>query len=99
LVPTAAVLVSVGIAVARAEEKAAPPIDDAAHQKELERCSKLSIDLRLTDAACEAAARANERRFLGAAPVYTPVPVNPFPGVPQPKLSPPKSDAGSAGQQ
>jgi hypothetical protein len=92
-------LLGLGTVGSKAQDKqlADPPQTEA--QKELQRCSKLSIEDRQHDAACDAAARAEAQRFIGnGTPNYTPVPVNPFPGVPQPKLLPPSNKTGSTGQ-
>jgi hypothetical protein len=97
---TIAAVISAGAGGGYAQDKSSPSIDSAALQNELERRSKLSIEELASDAACDAAAQANARRFIGnGPPPYTPVPVTPFPGVPQAKLPPPENSSGSANQQ
>jgi conjugative transfer region protein TrbK len=96
----AAALISIGAVRGYAQDKPTASTDNRALQTELERCSQLSIDELARDTACDAAAQANARRFIGnGPPSYTPLPVNPFPGVPQAKLPPPKNSSGSADQQ
>jgi conjugative transfer region protein TrbK len=94
-------LIGFGAVSSRAQDKqpADPPQTEA--QKELQRCSKLSIEDRQHDSACDAAARVEAQRFIGnGTPNYKPVPVNPFPGVPDAPFKPSTPhQAPSAGQQ
>ena len=83
----ATAFIGTAVAVAHADEKSAP-MDDATLQKETERCLKLPVDQRLKDHGCEAVSMEKERRFFNAAPAYTPVPVNPFPSVPDGPFKP-----------
>jgi conjugative transfer region protein TrbK len=97
---TIAVVISAGAGGGYAQDKSPPSTDSATLQTELERCSKLSIDELASDGACDAAAQANARRFIGnGPPAYPPVPVTPFPGVPQAKLPPPENSSAAANQQ
>lgn len=100
-----AVATFVGIGAFHSEAQnnssAAPPAEKTPVQKELDRCAKLSIEERVHDTACDAAAKAEAQQFIGnGQSSYTPQPVNPFPTVPdQPfKPSTPNAKTPSMGQ-